>query len=155
MDELLDKFDRQLLNALQSEDNINLSTLASKVNLSTSQCSRRISRLKEKGFISRQVVLLNANSLGLDVQAFINVTLSHHDSVTAEAFKQTVLDHDQILECHAITGTTSDYLLKVIASDNQALKQFVMTELLGLECISKVHTSLSLDSIKSTTALPL
>ena len=36
MEESLDKYDRQLLAALQSSDSINLSTLAQKVNLSAS-----------------------------------------------------------------------------------------------------------------------
>ncbi|MRI34387.1 AsnC family transcriptional regulator [Endozoicomonas sp. OPT23] len=155
MDESLDKFDRLLLQVLQSEDGISLNTIAQRINLSSSQCSRRISRLKEKGIISRQATLLNASSLGLDVQAFINVTLSQHDATTADKFQQQVLNNEKILECHAITGAEGDYLLKVIASNNEALRQFVMTELLGLECISKVHTSLSLGSIKTTTRLPL
>ncbi|KEQ16132.1 Lrp/AsnC family transcriptional regulator [Endozoicomonas numazuensis] len=154
MAESLDKYDVSLLDSLQKEDGVSLADLAHRVNLSSSQCSRRINRLKKLGYIKKQVAQLNPKALGLDVSAFVTVTLEKHGKHSAESFQTSILHMDQILECHSITGD-GDYLLKVMALNSQALNEFIMKELLTLPGVSHVKTALALASVKSTTALPL
>ena len=152
---LLDSYDIRLLKALQHNDSQPLHSLADQVKLSASQCSRRIHRLKEQGFIARQVTLLNPRAVGLNLEAFISVSLdSHHQKQTSD-FQNKIANMSAVLECYAITGGHGDYLLKVIVSDQQALSDFLMNSLMPLSGIAKIKTSLALTSIKNTTELPL
>ena len=154
MADMLDKYDIGLLDALQREDGISLNDLSQKVNLSASQCSRRITRLKEAGYIQRQATLLNPSTLGLDVAAFVTVSMEKHEQESVRLFELSIAEMPQVIECHATAGE-GDYLLKVVASSNQTLTEFIMKELLTLKNVKQVKTALSLSSIKSTTALPL
>ena len=152
--EQLDSYDLRLLDALQTDDNCSLTDVSKRVSLSISQCSRRISRLKEQGYIRSQVTLLNPQALGLDVEAFITIRLERHDELTTRTFGETVNALDAILECHAITGD-GDYLLKVISPNRQALTHFIMNQLMPLPGVCHVKTALALSSVKSSTRLPI
>ncbi|MET4694278.1 Lrp/AsnC family transcriptional regulator [Endozoicomonas lisbonensis] len=154
MAEQLDSYDLRLLDTLQTEATRSLAEVAEKVRLSASQCSRRINRLKEQGYIRSQVTLLNPQALGLDVEAFITIQLEKHDEQTTRHFNNAVNTLDAILECHAITGD-GDYLLRVIAPNRQALTDFLMNELMTLPGVCQVKTALALSSIKSSTRLPI
>ena len=152
---LLDSYDLRLLSALQQDDARSLQSLAELVRLSPSQCSRRISRLKAGGLIRRQVTLLNPRAIGLDVQAYITVCLDQHTPDSAANFKEAVIAMVPVMECHAITGGDGDYLLKVVARNQEALSQFLMGELMKIPGVNQIKTALTLSTIKSTTALPL
>ena len=152
---LLDSFDLRLLSAIQQSDTPSLQELAEQINLSSSQCSRRVSRLRENGYIQKQVTLLNPSAIGLNVEAFITVQLDSHTSDTANYFKQAIIKFAPVLECHAITGSDGDYLLKVVAKNQQALSDFLMEDLMKIPGVSQLKTALTLSVIKSTTELPL
>ena len=123
---LLDTYDIRLLKALQQNDSQPLHELAELVRLSASQCSRRINRLREKGFIARQVTLLNPRAVGLNIEAFVTVSLSSHNQRQTSEFQESVTMMPAVLECYAITGGHGDYLLKVILPDQQALADFLL-----------------------------
>ena len=152
---LLDSYDIRLLKALQHNDSQPLHTLADKVKLSASQCSRRINRLKDQGFIAKQVTLLNPRAIGLNIDAFITVSLNSHNQGQTRDFQEKVAMMPAVLECYAITGGHGDYLLKVIVPDQQSLSDFLMKSLMPLPGIARIKTSLALVSIKNTTELPL
>ena len=151
----LDAYDVRILESLQSNDSQPLHELADKIKLSVSQCSRRITRLKEQGYIRRQVTLLDPVAIGLDVEAFISVRLSDHNLKQVRLFQEKVREMTQVLECYAIAGGHGDYLLRIVASNQKALSRFLMEELMTIPGVSNIQTSLALDAIKSTTALPL
>ncbi|WP_067518014.1 Lrp/AsnC ligand binding domain-containing protein [Endozoicomonas ascidiicola] len=74
---------------------------------------------------------------------------------TANYFKQAIINFAPVLECHAITGSDGDYLLKVVAKNQQALSHFLMEELMKIPGVSQLKTAMTLSVIKSTTELPL
>ena len=151
----LDMYDIRLLEALQDDDARPLHELAEKVRLSVSQCSRRIHRLKESGCIRRQVTLLDPSAIGLDVEAFISVSLNQHSPEQTKIFHEQIKNMLPVIECYAITGGDGDYLLKVVAPNQKALSTFLMEELMTIPNICNIKTSLTLSAVKSTTALPL
>ena len=61
----IDLIDQKILSLLQSDSNLSVAEVADKVNLSQSPCWRRISRLKEEGYIKNKVILLDRQKLGL------------------------------------------------------------------------------------------
>ncbi len=150
----LDAADRRLLAALQSDARASGVELAEEVRLSPSQCQRRLKRLEETGLIAGYGVRLDRRRLGLDVVAFVQVTLARHGDDPAETFHAVLRDMPEVLEAHAITGD-ADYLLRVVAPDLQAFSDIVLKRLLALPGVATVRSSLSLGEIKATDALPL
>jgi Lrp/AsnC family leucine-responsive transcriptional regulator len=100
------------------------------------------------------VALLEREPLGLGVMAFVNVTLEKHGESPAQAFDEAVQGHPEILECYAVSGE-ADYLLRVVAPDLKAFSDFLMHRLMRLPMVANVRSSILLDELKATTALPL
>jgi Lrp/AsnC family leucine-responsive transcriptional regulator len=69
-------------------------------------------------------------------------------------FRALVSQLPEILECYHITGEY-DYLLKVAARNRRDLERFIVDRLASIPGVARIHTSLVLNEIKSTTALPL
>lgn len=128
--------------------------LAQAVNLSTSQCHRRHRRLEDIGVISGYETRLDAERLGLGVTAFVHVSMEKGHRANLRKFTDAVSALPQVLECFSVTGDF-DYVLKVMAPDLKALSQFLMDTLMTLPSVDNVRSSVCLDKIKSTGALPL
>ena len=150
----LDAADRRLLAALQEDARATGVELAERVHLSPSQCQRRLKRLEEGGLVAGYGVRLNRRRLGLDVVAFVQVTLMRHGDDPAEDFHRALQQMPEVLEAHAITGD-ADYLLRVVAPDLQDFSDVVLKRLLTLPAVATVRSSLSLGEVKATDTLPL
>ena len=61
---------------------------------------------------------------------------------------------DEVLDCCATTGD-SDYLLRVVTRDLKGLSHLINDELLGHGDVANVRSSITLEVIKRTTALPV
>lgn len=150
----LDRIDQRILGHLQLHGRATNLELSEVANLSPAQCHRRHRRLEELGFIDGYAAHVSAAHVGLDVIAFIHVTMARGHVGELPKFKDVVAELAQILECYSVTGDF-DYVLKVIARDLQALSQFLMSTLMHMPGVTAVRSSVCLDEIKCTTALPL
>jgi Lrp/AsnC family leucine-responsive transcriptional regulator len=151
---VIDKYDLQILDTLQRTGRCTSVELAELVHLSASQCQRRMKKLEDSGLIKQYVALLDARSLGLEVEAIVSVTLSSQGGNPAEQFRQVIAQHPEILECHAVTGE-EDYVLKVITHNLKEFSDFLMEHLMSLPIVASVRSNVLLQELKSTTALPL
>lgn len=154
MDASIDAVDRRILARLQADGRITNQALADAVHLSPAQCNRRHRRLEEQGFVRRYEARLDAARLGLGVTAFVHVTMERGHIREVEKFRELVRDMRQVQECHAVTGDF-DYVLKVVARDLKALSDFLLGTLAQLPGVNGVRSSVCLDEIKCTSALPL
>ena len=150
----LDAADLRLLDCLQRQARLSNVELSERVGLSPSQCYRRLRRLEEAGLIRGYVALLDREKLGLGVMAFVNVALEKHGEHPARAFHEAVRGEPEILECHAVSGE-ADYLLRVVAVDLKAFSDFLLHRLMRLPMVANVRSSILLDELKATNALPL
>ncbi len=149
-----DRLDRKILGFLQDHGRASNLQLAEAVGLSPAQSHRRHRRLEEQGFISRYETRLNAAKLGLGVVAFIHVAMEKGHIRDLKKFTDVVVDLPEILECYSVTGDF-DYVIKVIAMDLKSLSLFLMEKLMRLPSVSSVRSSVCLDEVKCTGALPL
>ena len=158
----LDAIDRRILAILQENGRLSNQEIAERVNLSPSPCLRRIRRLEEGGVIRGYVALLDAQKLGLDLLAYVNVrlekrgpTAAGREGVThAELFRAAVQTWPEVVACHAMTGDM-DFLLRVQVEDMAHFSRFVQDQLLHHPSVIDVKSSFSLDTFKETTALPI
>ena len=151
---MLDKVDISILSALQENALITHQQLGEKIHLSSSQISRRIQRMQSKGVIAKYVTLLKPESLGLSVRAFTYVSLTRHGGNEGSIFEKDIADFSEVLECHSVTGD-SDYLLQIVAPNLQVLSESVFKRLTRLTGVNNIRSSIVLQTIKSTTSLPL
>ena len=128
--------------------------LAQAVGLSPAQCHRRHRRLEEKGYIAGYAARLDAVRLNLGVVAFIDVAMEKGHIRDLKKFTDVIVDLPEILECYSVTGDF-DYVIKVVARDLKSLSTFLMEKLMRLPGVNSVRSSICLDELKCTTALPL
>lgn len=149
----MDIYDWKLLGMLQADGRLTNQEVGEQIGLSASQCSRRRTALEKAGVINGYAARLDSKSLGLDVLAFVHVSLHAHDKQSIHAFQTLVETHDVILEAHLLSGD-ADYLLKVVARNLEQLASFVMNVLLANGAISHVKSHVVLRQMKQTSELP-
>jgi DNA-binding Lrp family transcriptional regulator len=150
----LDRTDRRILDFLQSNGRATNLELAAAASLSPAQCHRRHRRLEELGFIARYEARLDPARLGFGVVAFIHVAMEKGHIREIPKFKDLIADLPEVLECYSVTGDF-DYVIKVVARDLKSLSDFLMHSLMRLPGVTGVRSSVCLDEVKCTTALPL
>lgn len=150
----IDKADRAILAALQTDSRATLADLAAVAHLSVSQVQRRVKRLEEDDLIAEYTARLNAAKLGYEVAAFVEVTLNAQDTSAAEAFHQAVRRIPEITECHRVSGD-ADYLIRVVATDLKGYSRLAQEKILGITQVHRIRSHIVFESPKDTTALPL
>ncbi|MEO0617094.1 MAG: Lrp/AsnC family transcriptional regulator [Pseudomonadota bacterium] len=150
----MDSFDRKILHTLQRDGRISNQALAEAVGLSPSPCLRRVQRLQRDGVIEGYAALVDRESAGLSIMAFVHISLEDHHPETLARFDTVIAASDEVLECHALSGQY-DYLLKVVARDVPHFEQFLRGSLLAGHGVNAANTSFVLHERKRTTALPL
>jgi Lrp/AsnC family leucine-responsive transcriptional regulator len=150
----LDRIDMRLLAHLQADGRASNLDLAQAVGLSPAQCHRRHRRLEEKGYIAGYAARLDAVRLNLGVVAFIDVAMEKGHIRDLKKFTDVIVDLPEILECYSVTGDF-DYVIKVVARDLKSLSTFLMEKLMRLPGVNSVRSSICLDELKCTSALPL
>jgi len=154
MEQKLDKVDRKLLNHLQENARITNAELARRVELSPPGLQKRVRKLEEAGIIDQYATILNPETVGYDMLCFVQITLVRHKSEFLQNFMHVVQDIPEVLEAYHITGEY-DYLLKVVIRNRKHLEEFILETLSPLPGMDKVRTSLVLNKIKTTTAVPI
>lgn len=149
-----DRIDRKILGFLQDHGRASNLELAEAAGLSPAQSHRRHRRLEEQGFIAGYETRLNAERIGLNVVAFIHVAMEKGHIRDLKSFTDAVVGLPEVLECYSVTGDF-DYVIKVVARDLKSLSQFLMDKLMRLPGVNSVRSSVCLDEIKCTSALPL
>lgn len=151
----LDRIDRKILEAMQSNARISNLELAELVNLSPTPCSRRVKRLEESGLIRSHVTLLNQPMLGLKLTAYIGISMDRHTPDRFEAFEKEVQRYPEVMECSVVTGQSSDYLLKAVVADMEYYERFLLGKLTRIPGVTGVHSSFELRRVIQRTELPL
>lgn len=150
----LDAIDLRILDELQQNARLSNVELATRVHLSPSPCLARVRALEEAGFISRYVTLLDPLALGLNVSVFIQIRLERQVERALDRFQDAISAYPEVMECYLMTGD-SDYLIRVVVADVQALERFIVDELSKIPGVANIRSSFALKQVKYKTALPL
>ena len=150
----LDRFDLALLAAIQQDAARTNAQLGEIICLSPSQVSRRLQTLRETGYIEGTVAVLSARALGLRVGSYVLVTLHSHAEAAGASFRELVRSLPEVLECCSLTGD-ADYLLKIRTTDLDRYSDLLNHKLLRNKAVATVRSSIILEEVKTTNALPL
>ncbi|WP_112321110.1 Lrp/AsnC family transcriptional regulator [Oceanibium sediminis] len=149
----LDALDRKILAALQEDASRSLDQLARDLGASKTPVWNRIRKLKDAGVIRKEVVLLDPDALGLDACFFVLIRTSEHDAQWLDRFMAALKARPEVVEAHRLAGDI-DYILKVRVPSPKAYDDFYRA-LIKEVSIFNVTSTLSMEEIKGTTALPL
>ncbi len=149
---MLDDRDARILALLQADADQPISALAEAVHLSTSACARRIARLREEGYIEKQVALLNRRKMRVPTTVFVVIKTAHHSADWVESFRRAVADIPEIVEVHRLTGNF-DYILKIVLPDVEHY-DVVYKRLVGKIELFDVSAYISMETVKQGSAVP-
>ena len=110
--------------------------------------------LEEAGVIRGYVALLDGPAIGAGFLAYAEVRLERQAMEFSERFEKAVLARAESLECVRVTGDY-DYLLKVATRDIETFHRFLIDTLTRIKGIANTRTSIALNRVKETTALPI
>ncbi|HYM20458.1 MAG TPA: Lrp/AsnC family transcriptional regulator [Candidatus Kapabacteria bacterium] len=148
----LDEIDLDLIIALQKYGRRKRNELAEEIGLSLPAASERLRKLEEeRGIITGYHAKVDPKRIGLDVAAFIFVTVE--SSTLYPSFLEAASKHPEILEVHAITGDGS-HLLKIRTWNTSTLEQ-LLSEIQSWKGVKQTRTNIVLSSPKESTALPV
>ena len=150
----MDNIDKQILSALQKNATIPLSELSKRVGLSTTPCWNRIRRMEEEGTITSRVTVLNNKKINLNIVVFLSISVSSHSEEWLTGFQKVIEQYNQIIEVYRLTGSSTDYLLKIVAPSIDEYDKF-QQKLINEIKFNKMSSSIALKEIKKTNSLPL
>ena len=150
----LSEKDNKLIRLLQRDARTSNQELADAAGLSASACWRRVKALEAAGVITAYVAQVNAEKVGLQFGAIVQIRLERHERANVERFIDAVARRAEILELFATTGE-ADYHMRVVCRDKNAYNRFLEDFLFRLPGVSQVRTSLILHEIKATSVLPV
>lgn len=132
----LDDVDRRLLALLQSDAKRPLAALGDEVDLAPSSVAERVRRLEATGVIRGYFAQVDPRRVGLDLAAFIGVSLNYPKHI--DEFEAIAIAMPEVQECHHVTGAHS-LLLKVRARNTAAMER-VLSKLRDIDGVLRTET---------------
>ncbi|AXR06779.1 leucine-responsive transcriptional regulator Lrp [Salinimonas sediminis] len=148
----LDRLDRNILTVLQRDGRISNVELAKEVGLSASPCLERVRRLEAQGYITGYHATVDPTKLGAAMLVFVEITLTKTSVDIFAEFSAAVQQHEDIQECHLVSGDF-DFLLKTRVADMSSYRKLLGDTLLRLPGVSESRTYVVMEEVKSTTRL--
>ena len=143
----MDSKDRQIIRELQQNGRLTNNELAERVNLSPSPCLRRLRNMEKSGVIRGYTALVDQKAYGLPITVFVRIRLEHHSQETVTTFERNILDMEEVLECHLMTGDV-DYLLHVIVESLETYETFIRQKIHRIPSIASIDTSFAYGVVK-------
>jgi len=150
----IDKIDRRILIELQKNGKISNVELSKVVGLSPSPCLERVRRLESQGYIVNYQARLNPNLLGAAMLVFVEITLTKTSVDIFAEFSAAVQEHEDIQECHLVSGNF-DFLLKTRVADMSSYRKFLGDTLLRLPGVSESRTYVVMEEVKHTNSIKI
>ena len=151
---IFDAIDIKLLTFLQQDSKQTNKELSNKLNLSVTAVYERIRKLEREGVIDKYVALLNKEKIDKSFVAFCHIKLVQHSQDYVVKFEREVANLKEVLECFHISGDY-DYLLKVMVSDMEDFREFMVNKLTTINHIGSTHSMFVINEVKHTTAINL
>jgi Lrp/AsnC family transcriptional regulator len=154
MAEALTRFELRILEEVQKDCSLSTTDLAEKVGLSQSPCWRRLQRLKDDGYIKKQVAILDRAKFGPSLYIFAYLKMAKLTEKQRADFLRKIQVIPEVLECHTVFGEM-DIVMKVLAQSLEWYQNFIFETILKLPGVEDIQSTVTLMELKSTTEIPL
>lgn len=149
----LDKIDHQIIKLLQEDAKQNINDIAVKLNLTKTPIYERIKRLEKSDVIDKYVALVNRKEYTPSIIVFLTGSLKVNKFEETQAFYDTVLAIEEVLECYLLGGE-KDFMLKVIAKDLDSYHEFYSAKIGSIPHVGEIRSSFVLKEVKYSTKIP-
>lgn len=138
----IDEVDRKILSFLVTNARMPFLEIARECGISGAAVHQRVKKLESTGIISGSRTIIKPSTIGLNVCAFISLSLSE-DNKYLEVV--AALKHiPEIVECHFVTGRAALFL-KVYCFDNDHLMETILNTIQRIPYVKSTDTMISLD----------
>lgn len=150
----LDRTDRAILTALQSEGRLTNAELAERIGLSPSACHRRVRLLEDNDVIRSYAALLNPDAVDRGLTVIVLVTLENQRRETMERFEQAIAEIGEVMICYLMTGA-EDYLIRMQVKDAKDYERVHRDRLSGLPGVTRLQSNIVMREVFTRTELKL
>lgn len=150
----LDSIDRALLDALVADARASNVALASAVGIAESTCSGRVRALTDRGIVTGYTARVDLARIGLPIQAMVAVRLAGQDRDAVDTFGDHICRLPGVLAAYNVSGA-DDFLVHIVATSPDALRQVVLDHLSGYPGVVHVQTSLVFRTHAGRGPLPI
>ncbi len=147
---MINEIDMRILNIIQRDARISNAEIARQVGLAPSAVLERVRKLEERGVIRGYAAEIDAAQVDFGLTAFIAVRINECCSET-DTYLTAI---PEVLEVHDVAGEYS-YFLKVRVKNTEELSKLLRGKLTNVPNVAATKTTVVLQTIKETTALPL
>ena len=139
----MDEIDRKILGFLIKNARMPFLEIARECGVSGAAIHQRVKKLELNGVITGSRLLVKPQALGLNVCAYISVTLSEANKYpeVIAAFRAI----PEIVECPFVTGRYS-LLVKLYCYDNDHLMDILLNTIQKIPYVQSTETQISLDN---------
>ncbi len=138
----IDQTDQKILSFLVKNARMPFLEIARECGVSGAAIHQRVKRLEANGVITGSRLLVKPQALGLNVCAFISISLSE-----ANKYPEVIANLKkipEIVECHFVTGKYA-ILTKVYCLNNDHLMEVLLGTIQNIPYILSTETMISLD----------
>lgn len=147
----LDNLDTQILSILMNDASVPYTEIAKKLVVSGGTIHVRMKKMEELGIIRGSNLIINPQSIGFDICAFLGIYLEKGSQykTAVEQLKQV----KEVVELHYCTGQYSMFA-KIICRDTNHLRHVLNEDIQAIKGIARTETIISLEeSIKRQISL--
>jgi Lrp/AsnC family leucine-responsive transcriptional regulator len=152
--QILDSFDRRILETLQGDGRLSNVELADRIGLSPTPCLRRVKALETAGLIRGYKAELDRGGVGLGLTVMVGVKIDGHRDENASAIQDAFRAMTEVVACHIVSGE-SDFLLETVFPDIASYERFLFGKLLALPMVKDIRSNIVLRTVKENAPLPL
>lgn len=149
----LDGTDIRILDVLQADARMSNLELAERVALSPSACLRRVRLLEEHGVIAAYRAQLSVETLGFELEAFVQISMRNDQTNWHERFTEAMEAAPEVIGIYVVTGD-SHYLLRVLTSNLKHYSSFVMNTLYKAPGVMDIKSNIVLQTVKEHIGVP-
>ncbi|SAK50292.1 Lrp/AsnC family transcriptional regulator [Caballeronia ptereochthonis] len=154
LDTSLDDYDRRILARLQIDNQISNQALAAEVNLSPPACLRRVKRLREEGFIQKDISVVDPGKVGLPLMMWVLVQVERERLDLLDEFKRFLNGVPEVMQCYVVTGR-ADFVLLINVRDIDHYEEFATRVFRQNPNIRHFETMVVMSRVKFGMSLPI
>ena len=138
----IDETDQKILSFLVKNARMPFLEIARECGVSGAAIHQRVKRLEAAGVITGSRLLVKPQALGLNICAFMSISLSEADKYNevVECLKKI----PEVVECHFVTGKYA-LLVKIYCFDNDHLMEVLLNTIQKIPYILATDTMIALD----------
>ena len=139
-----DRADDAILRILEKDGRLSFNSLAEQIGLSKTPTWARVQHLEKKKVITGYRAEIDPVAMGLELHAFVQVTITATRHADFEAAAQR---HPSVIECYTTAGQ-GDYLLHVLVSGISALDEILRGDIARMPGVQRQTTTIGMKTIK-------